>query len=79
VEDLRKINQAGKHLLNLINEILDLSKVEAGKMALARRELLGGAAHGRRQSHDAADCCRRIATPCTSMPAPILAKCRRIS
>lgn len=39
LDELQSINSAGKHLLEMINGILDLSKIEAGKMALYQEKI----------------------------------------
>src|SRR3981081_4491044 len=51
--DLNKIHNAGQHLLKLVNEVLDRSKIEAGKMELDLEEtdlaeLRGGIVHAAR-------------------------------
>jgi len=38
-ENVKEIMNAGKHLLNLINDVLDLAKIEEGKLALSIEEV----------------------------------------
>ncbi|MCB1874341.1 MAG: PAS domain S-box protein [Chromatiales bacterium] len=40
LESIQEISKAGSHLLTLINEILDLSKIEAGKVQLSMERVL---------------------------------------
>lgn len=39
VEDLRRVTQAGRHLLELIHDVLDLARIEAGRMEVSLEEV----------------------------------------
>ncbi len=40
MECLKKISLSSKHLLSLINDVLDMSKIESGKLSIQERNPL---------------------------------------
>jgi len=53
-KNIAHILQAGWHLLELINEVLDLAVVESGTMSISPRTGVAGRSHVRMPGHDGA-------------------------
>jgi signal transduction histidine kinase len=74
-ESIDQILKAGWHLLNLINEILDLARIESGKLVLVARTDGAGRSPGRMPGHDRAAGAKARHHDCLSpVPHPLLCR-----